>query len=250
MSTGRMKKSERRKVQSLPSKQVKQVREKQQANRDILRKRWRQKQRQRGLWGKNEYSDDDFISRLLVKWPFGQLLEYSKLLVLLLNRRSITPNEKDMILPPPKVSTLVYFKYPSEYYDTIFSTYTRLIRDERSLSFYAYYTEIYKEAAEHASHPMAIKQLPSVTRHHAAMLKACFMVALTYDARIRRFVFTRHDIHYNYMKTHPPSVAKTSQFIEEMQPFVNRFIEYTLGGEELAIHAIDLWRTQYMFRLD
>ena len=247
MSTSRTKKSERRKVQSLPSGQVKEVRQKQQANREKQRNRWRQNQRQRSLWGKNEYSDDDFVSRLLVKWPFGQLLEYSKLLILLMNRRSIAPSNTPL---SPNASALVHFKYQSEYYDTLFSTYTRLEREERSLSFQAYYTEIYKEAVEHASHAVAVRHLPSVTKHHCAMLKACFMVALTYDARIRRFVFTRHDIHYNYMKTHPPSVMKTSQFISEMQPFVNRFIECTLGGEELATHAIDLWRSQYMFRLD
>lgn len=251
--TGKIRKSERRKLHSLPSKEAKEVREKQQANLELSRGRGRQKERQRGLWGKNEYSDDDFVSRLFVKWPFPQLLEYSKLLILILHRRSMCVDGSSS---PPTSSTslnaLIHYRYPSEYYDTLFATYTRLWRGERVLSFSAYYTEIYKEALEHSGHlkKSVGVNMSQLTRYHCAMLKACFMVALTYEPRIRRFVFTRHDIHYDYMKTHPPSVAKTSEFIAEMQPFVNRFIESSLGGEALAKYATDSWLSHYMFRLD
>lgn len=240
-----MKKSERRKLHSLPSKQVKEVREKQQANQEISRKQFRQRHQQRSLWGHNEYSDDDFVSRLLVKWTFAQLLEYSKLLVLLINRRSAKPLNSDL---PAPMSALVYLKYHSEYYDTLFASYTLTTKDGRSITFCAYYTEIYREAMDHAS--SSSEPTVWLTRYHCAMLKACFMVALTYDARIRRFVFTRHDIHYNYMRTHPPPVNQTSQFIREMQPLVNQFIEGSLGGEELAAHTSDAWLSQYMFRIE
>ena len=244
-----MKKSERRKLHSLPPKQVKEVREKQQASLAISRKEWRARYQKRARWGKNDYSDDDFISKMLVKWPFALLLEYSKLLVLLINRRSLTPAGDSL---PQALSSLIYYKYPCEYRDTLFAQYTYLRRDEeRILNFGAYYTEIYKEAVEHARQPdETLRLYPWLTRHHCGMLKACFLVALTYEPRIRRFVFCRHDIHYDYLKSHPPPIEKSRQFIAEIQSYVNHFIEAEMAGAELATLATDLWLAQYMFRID
>ncbi len=155
-------------------------------------------------------------------------------------------------LPPKPLSALIYLKYHSEYYDTLFASYTHFnTKDGRSVNFCAYYTEIYKEAVLHAAKPPEVlEQSVWLTRYHCAMLKACFMVGITYEARIRRFVFTRHDIHYKYMKSHPPPVTSTSQFIREMQPFVNQFIEGSLGGEELAAYISDAWLSRYMFRTE
>jgi len=248
MSTNRMKKSERRKLHSLPVQQVKEVRQQQQANLEISRKQWRQRYQKRARWGKNDYSDDDFVSSLLVKWPFARLLEYSKMLILLINRRTLAPVNSTL---PAKVCSLVHYKYPCEYRNTLFASYTMIQKDEdRYLSFGAYYTEIYKEAMLHASHEETLKHWPWKTQYHCAMLRACFLVALTYEPRVRHFVFTRHDIHYDYMTTHPPSINKTRPFIAEIQPYVNQFIESRLGATELATRATDLWIAEYMFRQD
>lgn len=259
MSTNRMKKSERRKLHSLPTNEVSKVVKQQkqhQGTTEISRKEWRAKYQKRNdsRWGKTGYSDDDFISSMLIRWPFAELLQYSELLVLLLNRRILAPPLN--VLPEP-VSSLIYYKYPCEYRNTLFASYTFMKKSasfdeacERSLSFCAYYTEIYKEALEHSTHQDALKYCPWLTRHHCAMLKACFMVALSYDARVRHFVFTRHDIHYNHMKTHPPTLPKSKQFIAEMQPLVNQFIESEIDGATLAKHATDLWLEECMFKIE
>lgn len=256
-----MKKSERRKLHGLPAKEVSKVvkEQKKPVSNEISRKEWRAKYQERnGRWGKSGYSDDDFISSILINWPFAQLLRYSELLLLLINRRTLAP---PLNLLPAPVSSLIYYKYPCEYRNTLFASYTYIKKsscsggddgdgysdDNRSLSFCAYYTEIYKEALEHSTHEDALKYCPWLTKHHCAMLKACFMVALTYDARIRHFVFTRHDIHYKHMRTHPPTLEKSKHFISEMQPLVNQFIESEIDGQTLSTQATDLWLERYMF---
>jgi len=243
-----MKKSERRKLHNLPAKEVREVRQKQQVSHEISRKEWRARYQKKNRWGKNDYNDDDFVSSMLIKWPFAQLLQYSELLVLLINRRTLAP---PLNLLPPAVSSLIYYKYPCEYRNTLFASYTYIRREEAyAPSFCAYYTEIYKEALEHSTHVDALKYCPWLTKHHCAMLKACFMVALTYDARIRHFVFARHDIHYNHMKTHPPTITRTAPFITAMQPVVNQFLQAEIDPKELSTRATDLWLEEYMFRLD
>lgn len=208
----------------------------------VKQKGWRQKDDLK----QNEYADDDFVSQFLVKWRFSEILEYSKLLILILNRRNLLPSSLLETLSS-STQTLAFYKYHSEYYDTLFATYTHLFREDRVLNFCTYYTEIYKEALDHASHQASLKQL---TGYHCSMLKACFLVSLTYDARIRRFVFSRHDIHYHHMHTSPPSIAKTSHFIEAIQSLVDQFISAQIGAHELSTYAINLWLSDYMFGED
>lgn len=242
--SNRMKKIERRKLHTLSPGQVQEMRQRQIAENEASRKLWRQRHQKRSQWGHNEYVDDDFVSRMLVKWTLRQLIQYSKLLILLINRRTAQPSECAL---PNRIASLVHYTQPSEYYDTLFADYTYLEhKEDELLNFRAYYTLIYKEAVE------AVKEslLPERRRYHVARLRACFMVALTYDARIRRFVFSKHDIHYEYMQTHPPPMKKTSHFIVTLQPLVNQFLQQLTVAETLSDQACAIWISTYMFLLE
>lgn len=107
---------------------------------------------------------------------------------------------------------------------------------------------MYKEAVDALKQPMPISA--EQRRYHVARLRACFMIGLTYDARIRRFVFSKHDIHYEYMKTHPPPLKKTNHFITRMQPLVDQFVQQLVDGETLADQACAIWISDYMFLLE
>lgn len=242
----KVKSKDGRKRYALSSAHVNDVRQKHAAESEASRKRWRQRHQKRSQWGRNDYVDDDMVSRMLVKWPFAQLVQHSKLLVLLINRRSAMPTTTSTTELPGHVASLVYYKHPSEYYETLFADYTSVqYADYQTISFRAYYTHIYREASR------MVEGTDEDRVYHTARLRACFMVALTYDARVRRFVFSNHDIHYEHMHTHPPPMAKTAQFIESLRPAVDYFLASNVDtqAEALADEAFSTWLTHYMFLL-
>jgi len=246
-SKKKIKSKDSRKRYALSSAHVNDVRQKHAADSEASRKRWRQRHQKRSQWGRNDYVDDDLVSRMLIKWPFAQLVQHSKLLVLLINRRSAMPTAATTTVLPTHVASLVYYKYPSEYYETLFADYTNVqYADYQTISFRAYYTHVYKEAAK-----MVVDGTDEDRAYHTARLRACFMVALTYDARIRRFVFSNHDIHYEHMHTHPPPMVKTTHFIGCMRPAVDHFLTSNVDvqAETLAGEAFSTWLSQYMFLL-
>lgn len=242
MSHTKKKKKNKGKRYALSSTHVNDVREKHLAHSEATRKRFRQRHQKRTLWGGcNEYVDDDLVSRILVKWPFTELLAHSRLFVLLLNRRIPMPLQSPL---PDHVSSLVYFRHPSEYYETLFADYTNVMcTTSQSLSFRAYYTLVYKEATTMAT--------VEERAYHVARLRACFMVALTYEPRIRRFVFSNHDIHYEHLHTHPPPLQKTAHFIERVRDGVDAFLSSNVDYEAETFSATvsSLWLMEYMFLL-
>jgi hypothetical protein len=254
MSQQRLKRVERNKLHNLSAEQLSEVRQRTQANDEEARRRRRQRHQKRREWGKNEYVDDCFVSKLLIKWNFSQLVQYSRLLLLLINRRLIKgDDDEDSHLPQP-VNALVYLRYPSEYADTLFGDYT-IIRcgdENHHMSFRAYYTLVYKEAlALSRQHAQFREDDYEVKRRHSRqLLRACFLIALLYDARVRRFVFSKHDIHYQYLKTHPPPLDKTRRFLSEIQPLVNATLGCALPLEEMCECSVKLWLTKYMFKLE
>lgn len=242
-NTTKKKKNNKRKRYALSSTHVNEVREKHLAHSEATRKRFRQRHQKRSLWGGcNEYVDDDLVSRILVKWPFAQLLKHTRLFVLLLNRRLPRPLESRL---PEHVSSLVYFRHPSEYYETLFADYTKIKCTSQTLSFRAYYTLVYKEAMVTGATTVEERA------YHVARLRACFIVALTYEPRIRRFVFSNHDIHYEHLHTHPPPPQKTAHFIERLQPSVDAFLSSNVDyqTEVFATDVSSLWLMEYMFLL-
>lgn len=257
--SNRAKKSQRRKLNTLSSTHFNELRQRQIAEQTAARKRRQRPSHKRSQWGNNEYVDDDFVSRLLVKWTLAQLIQYTKLLVLLINRHTHKPSNSSAL--PQRVSSLVHYKYASEYYETLFADYTLMAynrvaasewdieeEEEEALNemvpFRVYYTRVYREARD------ALAQSSWLKQRHVLRLRACFMVALTYDARVRRFVFSKHDIHYEYMETHPPPFRKAAHFIERLQPLVNKFIRGEITAEALSHEAGFVWLTFYMFLLE
>jgi len=240
--TSRMKKIERSKLHTLLPTQVNELRQRQQEENEASRKRWRQRHQKRSQWGKNEYVDDDFVSRMLVKWTRGQLIQYTKILLLLINRRTEQPvvtNGGGGGLSK-RLNSLIHYRYPSEYYETLFADFTLL--DEGRLSFRAHYNRVYREAVADESQENRL--------YHVAQLRTCFLVALTYDARVRRFVFSKHDIHYEYMQTHPPPLRKTTHYIERMRPLVDQFLEQNTDATTVSDQACAVWISCYMFLLE
>ncbi len=222
------------------------MRQKQVARREASRKRWRQRHQQRVYWGPNEYVDDDLVSRLLVKWPFALLVQYSKLIVILLNRRTAKPPHCAL---PGRVASLVHYKYPSEYYETLFADYTHVLYGNQRIPFRSYYTQVYREALA-TVHSTSDEDL-AMRPFHVARLRACFVAALAYDMRIRRFVLSNHDIHYEYMGTHAPPLSKTLHFIQALRPSIDHFLTTAVDVEATALanEAFTLWLDHYMFLL-
>lgn len=241
-----MKNTERRKMHTLSAEQLSEVRQQQKDENEAARKIWRRRRQKRSQWGNNEYVDDDFVSYMLVKWPLSQLVIYTKLLLVLMNRRVLHSEQAPPL--PRCIASLVFYKYPSEYYETLFGDYTFLEYREEVVSFRNYYNTIYHEARDALNNGLPLTQQEK--KFHVARLRAFFMVALTYDARVRRFVFSKHDIHYDVMHTHPPPIKKTAHFIQTQQHSVDLFLQQKLDAANLSDQVCALWASQYMFLLE
>lgn len=203
-----------------------------------------QKQHQQSETRRERYSDDDFVSKMLIKWPFHELLETSKLLLILINRR-LSPTAVPTTIPPP-LHALLCYKYPCEYVETLFGEQTMILCDDVYVSFRHYYNMVYREAKKAASGDALS---PEHKTHLVLLLRACFLIALVYDARVRRFVFAKHDIHYMHLETHPPSVPKTREFIGHIRTSIDAFLGETMPIDTMVECAITMWCEKYMFRL-
>lgn len=216
--------SKRRKQKTLPPRLIEEARQRHRINT------------------RERYSDDDFISKMLVKWTFRELLATSKLLLVILNRR-LSPTSVPATMPEP-LRRLLCYSHPCEYVETLFAEQTMILCDDVYISFRRYFTMVYREASE------AIETIDTVRHAHLVLLlRACFLIALVYDPRIRRFVFSKHDIHYEHLETHPPSIKKSRDYVESIRASIDAFLNNTLSIDTMVEHAVESWCDKYMFRL-
>lgn len=199
----------------------------------------------------------DFITTMLVRLTFLDIIRYTKLLLIIINRTRFEPTSPNILTTTTTTTNAtennnirLYIKHHCEYYDSAFSEYAMLDylgeSDVMRLSFRDYYNLMYKNAKQYS-----MRKSDNQTREGrislAIKLKACFIIALTHDIRIKRFVFARHDIHFHYLNTTPTSTKKGLQFIEECKIVVNRVFHNDLSLIDMYHHCVELWEESYRF---
>jgi hypothetical protein len=201
------------------------------------------RQRHGGTNTRERYSDDDFISKMLVKWTFRELLSTSKILLVIINRR-LPPTSVPTTTPGP-LRALLCYSHPCEYVETLFAEQTMILCDDVHISFRHYYNMVYREATK------AITTIDDVLRraHLVMLLRACFLIALVYDSRVRRFVFGKHDIHYEHLATHPPPIKKSRDYTEGIRASIDDFLNNVISINIMVESAVELWCERFMFRL-
>ena len=187
----------------------------------------------------------DMVTALLTQWRLCDLVRNTKLLLLLLNRNRYAPPERRL----HGTERLLYYQQHSEYYDTLFAEYARVPCENGELPcFRAYYNAMYSDAKQF----LALAppwQSQEDKQYYMTVLRALFVCALVHDARVQRFVFSRHDIHAHYLLTTPPCVRKAMQFIDACRAPVNRFFHGAASLHELHDYAVAQWEECYSKRM-
>jgi hypothetical protein len=211
-------------------------------------------ERRRKMMSMNDGSDvvnqSDFVTAMLARLTLTQLLRFTKLLLFLMNRVSFkssttTTTDKE------DTDCLYHIQHNYEYNDTIFSEYAMLDyfgeNDIIRMPFREYYNMIYQKSKNYSQQVPASEQTTEGRIHHARQLRACFLIALVHDRRIKRFVFSRHDIHYHYLRTTPTCSKKGLQFIEQCKQSVNRVFHNDLAILDMCDECVNIWDDEYRF---
>lgn len=183
---------------------------------------------------------DDFLTMMLVKAPFNKLLAVTRLLIQIINFHDQTGTYQSI-----------------SYSESLFSDYTPIYvadeEHERYYSFKLYYNMVFEQCVAHWS-LQTQEEDPTLYRdkctHLKMLLRSCFIIAFTHDIRIRRFVMARHKIHFELIKTRPPSAQLSDQFVNECRTlFINPFLSNQgLDIIQMVQSCIDLWINQYMIQ--
>lgn len=185
----------------------------------------------------------DLVTALLQQWRLCDLVRNTKLLLLLLNRNRYAPPQRQLHGP----EKLLYYQQHGEYYDTLFAEYALVpCQDGARPCFRLFYNSAYRDAKRFLQQA---QQSQEERAHHMATLRALFVCALVHDARMRRFVFSRHDIHTHCLNTVAPCVRKAHHFIDACRAPVNRFFHGVASLPELAEYAVAQWEECYAKRM-
>jgi hypothetical protein len=163
---------------------------------------------------------DCALTMVLVKWTVTELTQFTRLVVAVMNRRADLAFE-----------------------ETRFADQTEVQADnDRVISFRRFYAEVLEGAME----PSPPEEAPHVTEerrtHYRTVLRACFVIALVCDVRVRRFVMAHHDVHFLSMLYTAPNREETNNFIDQMQECVAAFLARQISLADVASSAVDLWR--------
>ncbi len=213
----------------------------------IIMKKNEEKRKKMSNDGSDVVNQSDFVTAMLVRLTFPQLIRYTKLLLIIMNRITFkSPTDKNL----QQYDNLFHMQCNYEYNDTIFSEYAMLDyfgeNDIIRVSFREYYNLIYQNAKKYIQRPPA-EQTIEGRIHFARQLRACFLIALVHDTRIKRFVFSRHDIHYHYLRTTPTCSKKGLQFIEQCKQSVNRVFHNDLAILDMCYECVNRWDDEYRF---
>lgn len=211
----------------------------------------------------------DFVSMILVRWSLTELLRYTKVLLAIVNRNKV-PSQRPASGPANGIlESLMYVSYPSEYGETLFAEHAMIEYEDGSMigvgeelvatfgdvdsdevtqtvyhkiPFRQYYNLVYNEAKRACIATLDKTQ----RRHYITLLSGCFLIALMYDPRIRRFVLKKHDIHYKKMQTTPSSVPKVMQFLATVQPAIDDFLARRIAIDVMCDFCIEEWCRSHM----
>lgn len=160
----------------------------------------------------------DIITMILYRWPYTNLIQISHLFIQILERPS--GNYKHFILDSEECE---------------FADNTLIPNHDTLLTYCQYYRTIYECANQEEFNDYRVLQL-----------KACFIIGLVYDARIRRFCLTDHIIH-DKIGSKPTNSEKTFEFIKKIESLVSGFLDSNITLELMTFTTIDEWQTNFLF---
>ena len=201
-----------------------------QKNPDILQQyqQMPEQQRKRRKLQLQEHRQDtrpreDFMTQCLLRWSVTELIDTSALLLEVMAQRD-----------------------PNNYEDTLFADNTRItVSDGDTRSFTDYYHMVFQCARD--ADPGDDGATITTLSHHSNLMRACFLVAFVYDARVRRFVMAQHSIHTHYMQTRPPTPESAQCFISDVTPVVDDFLfTARISILEMVEMCCARWLSHYM----
>lgn len=170
----------------------------------------------------------DLVTLVLVKWSFSEILYLFTFLIELINRERSIDLEESRFLD----ETLIRCS------------------GERELSLCCFINEIYQNATHFHSIRLAeaSEDGDRIEREFTLMLRGVFLLLLTYDPRVRRFILTNHSVHRLRLKSKPPGRTKISQFMERTIPLVDRFLSLSLSLQDVSLESRSVWMSDFMLQ--
>lgn len=206
---------------------------------------------------KKEKHNYDLITMMLINSTFKDILNVTRYIIIIINDEG----REDK-------------KYPCEYEETLFSNHQPILlssssngdnedneEEKNKISFRLYYNLIYNDAIEFNNYYNSNhrnkneedeKNNINLINHKKMLLRLCFLIALIYDPRIRRFIMTRHFIHQYKFKSKTPLRDKTNIFIKEALIEINYFLnnqELFYDGDQIndiIQKCVKLWIIHYI----
>jgi hypothetical protein len=185
----------------------------------MSRKRERERQRQEAEreQSKRMVELDDVLTLVLQKWSLAQLLHYmAQYVVRVLQHRD-------------------------DFEECRFADDTLLecgeAHDPPEVSF-AQYCALVCQSAERDAGVVAAHD------HYVMALRACFLLALVYDTRVRQFVMGRHHINYALLHCRPPGRLKTNAYVEAVLPALDAFLERRIPLAHAYEQCMQLWHSE------
>ncbi len=79
------------------------------------------------------------------------------------------------------------------------------------------------------------------------LIRACFCIALVYDERVRCFVMADQDVHTRILNTRPPEPRKLEAYLQTLRPLVDAALERRISLHTLCEMAIADWSSRHMY---
>ena len=164
---------------------------------------------------------DDVLTLVLQRWSLAQLLHYMAHYVL---------------------RVLQHRDDPLDFDECRFADDTLVeCSADHEVSFAQYCALVCQSASAPADAPAGTDE--GAERHYMMMLRACFLLALVYDTRVRQFVMGRHRINYVLLHCRPPGRLKTNAFIEAVLPALDAFLERRIPLTHAYEQCMQLWHS-------
>lgn len=164
-------------------------------------------------WEASRVRVPDMLSAVLVSWSQPQTLRCAQMLVQIMSREPACHKH-----------------YVLDWAETRWAQDTVIPCDGRELSFLQYWRLVCETEPRDPVHE----------QHLQTLLRACFVVALVYDARVKRFVLGGHHLHA-VLRCQAPETGDTLRFCEAVRPLCEAFLEQRIEVGPLAESAIDAW---------
>jgi hypothetical protein len=174
----------------------------------------------------------DIITMVLERWPYHKLRQACLLFIKILER------------PAGDYGHFVLDSDERKFAESHFIPYIGRDEEEEEggggrreirISYRAYFTEIY-----------SLSNPNECTDEDVLKLRACFLIGLVYDVRIRRFCLLEHFIH-DQIGSKPVDLIKLNRFIQEIEPLICSFLDCDITLDIMTNSAVDEWKKNFMF---